>query len=70
MKHPGLNNKLIENEKDYFEWSEDNFLKAKKIIKKYPSGRQQSAVIPLLDLAQRQNNGWLNKKTIEKVATS
>tara|TARA_Y100000741_G_scaffold297155_1_gene238004 strand:- start:539 stop:1132 length:594 start_codon:yes stop_codon:yes gene_type:complete len=68
MKHPGLNNKLIENEKDYFEWSENNFLLAKKIIEKYPSGRQQSAVIPLLDLAQRQNNGWLNKKIIEKVA--
>ena len=68
MKHPGLNNKLIENEKDYFEWSENNFLLAKKIIEKYPSGRKQSAVIPLLDLAQRQNNGWLNKKIIEKVA--
>ena len=31
-------------------------------------GKQQSAVIPILDLAQRQNEGWLSKKTIEKVA--
>ena len=31
-------------------------------------GRQQSAVIPLLDIAQRQNKGWLNKNAIEKVA--
>ena len=37
-------------------------------IKKYPNNRQQSAVIPLLDIAQRQNKGWLTKSTIEKVA--
>ena len=68
MKHPGLINSITDNEKDLFEWSETNFLKVKKIIEKYPSGRKQSAVIPLLDLAQRQNQGWLNKKSLEKVA--
>ena len=68
MKHPGLTNSIKDNEKDLFEWSETNFLKVKKIIEKYPSGRKQSAVIPLLDLAQRQNKGWLNKKALEKVA--
>ena len=68
MKHPGLINSIKDNEKDMFEWSETNFLKVKKIIEKYPSGRKQSAVIPLLDLAQRQNKGWLNKKALEKVA--
>ena len=35
---------------------------------KYPIGKQQSAVIPVLDLAQRQNKGWLTKNIIEKVA--
>jgi|TARA_B100000700_G_C14622813_1_gene659012 NADH-quinone oxidoreductase, E subunit len=68
MKHPGLTNKVIVNENDFFEWSQENFSKIKKIISKYPLGRQQSAVIPLLDLAQRQNNGWLNRKSLEKVA--
>ncbi len=68
MKHPGFINSIKDNEKDIFEWSETNFLKVKKIIEKYPSGRKQSAVIPLLDLAQRQNKGWLNKKALEKVA--
>ena len=68
MKHPGLINSIKDNEKDLFEWSETNFLKVKKIIEKYPNGRKQSAVIPLLDLAQRQNKGWLNKKALEKVA--
>jgi NADH-quinone oxidoreductase E subunit len=68
MKHPGMINTIIDNVNDTFEWSEENFSKAKNIIEKYPNGRQQSAVIPLLDLAQRQNKGWLNKKTIERVA--
>jgi len=68
MKHPGMINNLIKDEKNFFEWTEENFLRAKKIIAKYPIGKQQSAVIPLLDIAQRQNYGWLNKKSIEKVA--
>ena len=68
MKHPGLINSIKHNEKDLFEWSETNFLKVKKIIEKYPNGRKQSAVIPLLYLAQRQYKGWLNKKALENVA--
>ena len=68
MKHPGMINSIKDNNKDVFEWSDENFSTAKKIIQKYPVGRQRSAVIPLLDLAQRQNKGWLNKKAIEKVA--
>ena len=68
MKHPGLINSIKDNEKDLFEWSEENFKKVKKIIEKYPERRHQSAVIPILDLAQRQNKGWLNKKALEKVA--
>ena len=67
MKHPGMTNSIINND-EIFEWSEDSFIKAEKIIKKYPQGKQQSAVIPLLDLAQRQNRGWLNKEALEKVA--
>jgi NADH-quinone oxidoreductase subunit E len=68
MKHPGMINSVVNDINDFFEWTNENFSKVKKIIEKYPLGRQQSAVIPLLDLAQRQNKGWLNKKAIEKVA--
>ena len=68
MKHPGMINVVTSDENKIFEWSKNNFAKVKKIIEKYPVKRQQSAVIPLLDLAQRQNKGWLNKNTIEKVA--
>ena len=68
MKHPGLINNVNEKLNEPFEWSEINYSKVENIIKKYPVGKQQSAVIPLLDLAQRQNEGWLSKNAIEKVA--
>tara|TARA_Y100000996_G_scaffold156865_1_gene120859 strand:- start:1340 stop:1933 length:594 start_codon:yes stop_codon:yes gene_type:complete len=68
MNHPGMKNNFSKEEKQIFEWSEDNFKKIREIISKYPNGKQQSAVIPLLDLAQRQNRGWLNKEALEKVA--
>jgi len=68
MKHPGMTNKVYNFPSEIFNWSEDNFKKASEIIKKYPNSKQQSALIPLLDLAQRQNSGWLSKTAIEKVA--
>ena len=68
MNHPGMINTVSNINSNTFEWSEENFSKVKTIIDKYPSGKQQSAVIPVLDLAQRQNEGWLTKSIIEKVA--
>ena len=68
MKHPGMINVIEDTVTSNFEWSDDNFNKIKKIINKYPQGEQQSAVLPVLDIAQRQNKGWLSKKAIEKVA--
>ena len=59
MKHPGMINKVYNLPDEIFDWSQDNFEKASEIIKKYPNSRQQSAVIPLLDLAQRQNSGMV-----------
>jgi NADH-quinone oxidoreductase E subunit len=41
--------------------------RANRIIAKYPKGRQASAVIPLLDLAQRQE-GWVSRPAIEAIA--
>ena len=68
MHHPGTNNKVYKKINKNFEWSKDNFNKITNILKKYPSNKIQSAVIPLLDLAQRQNNGWLSKNSMETVA--
>jgi NADH-quinone oxidoreductase subunit E len=44
---------------EHFEFTAENLERAKSHIAKYPAGRQQSAVLPLLDLAQRQSGGWL-----------
>ena len=67
MSHPGMLNVFSDNVSGKFEWSKENFEKINKIIKKYPSGKQQSAVLPVLDIAQRQNNGYLNKQCIKSL---
>ncbi len=57
-----------------FVWSEENQRTANEIVGRYPAGRQQSASLPLLDLAQRQvgaethTQGWLPVPVIEFVA--
>ena len=68
MKHPGMINEISNNNFEIFEWSKKSFSKVKVVLEKYPTNKQQSAVIPVLDIAQRQNNGWLTKSAIEKVA--
>lgn len=49
-----------------FAFTPENLEKANKVIAKYPAGRQQSAVMPLLDIAQRQE-GWVNIATYEAI---
>jgi NADH-quinone oxidoreductase E subunit len=51
-----------------FDFTEDNLGRAKAHISKYPAGRQASAVLPLLDLAQRQHGGWLPRAAMDRVA--
>ncbi len=57
-----------------FAWTDDNAAKAKDIVARYPEGRQRSAVMPLLFLAQYQvgaethTQGWLPLPVIEYVA--
>ena len=56
-----------------FDWTDENRKKAEWAIAKYPPGRQHSAVLPLLDLAQRQvgemtnTQGWLPIPVMEFV---
>ncbi|ASY62390.1 NADH-ubiquinone oxidoreductase chain E [Sinorhizobium sojae CCBAU 05684] len=50
-----------------FAFSRENAAWAKATIKKYPKGREQSAVIPLLMRAQEQD-GWVTKAAIESIA--
>jgi len=60
--------RLGEKQPESFAFTPDNLAWAKARIDKYPSGRQQSAVISLLWRAQEQCGGWLPQKAIEAVA--
>ena len=51
-----------------FSFSKDNLAWAKEQVRKYPEGRQQSAIIPLLWRAQEQAGGWLPEAAIRYVA--
>ncbi|KAK6141477.1 hypothetical protein DH2020_024775 [Rehmannia glutinosa] len=51
-----------------WEFTDTNKEKAKEILSHYPSNYKQSAVIPLLDLAQQQNGGWLPVSAMNHVA--
>jgi NADH-quinone oxidoreductase E subunit len=51
-----------------FAFTAENRARAERYIARYPAGRQASAVLALLDLAQRQNDGWLSRAAMEHVA--
>jgi NADH-quinone oxidoreductase subunit E len=60
--------RLAEKQPPSFAFTPENLAWAKAKIDKYPPGRQQSAVIPLLWRAQDQCGGWLPQTAIEAVA--
>jgi NADH-quinone oxidoreductase E subunit len=51
-----------------FAFNKENLARAEQILAKYPEGRKKSALLPLLDIAQRQSNNWLPKEVLEYVA--
>ncbi len=53
---------------EVFEFTGENLAQAKDFVARYPEGRQRSAVMPLLDLAQRQNGGWLPDGAVGTIA--
>ena len=57
-----------EQQPDSFAFTKENLDWANVLIARYPEGRQQSAVIPLLWRAQEQHHGWLPQKAMEVVA--
>ena len=60
--------KISKNQPDNFEFNSKNIEIAKKIIANYPEGKQQSAVMALLYLAQRQNNNWIPLSAMKYIA--
>ena len=51
--------KIHDKQPENFEFTKTNLELADKILKKYPSGQKKSAVMPLLYLAQNQNENWI-----------
>ncbi len=50
-------------------FSEETLAVVNKIIKRYPEGRQKSALLPVLHLAQMEFDGWLSAPTMDYVAS-
>lgn len=50
-------------------FSEQTLKKAEEIISRYPEGRQKSALLPVLHLAQREFGGWLSVPAMDYVAS-
>lgn len=55
-------------EETAFDFTADNYKRVHAILDRYPSNYKNSAIIPLLDLAQRQCGGWLPLAAMNKVA--
>ena len=51
--------KPAKNQPENFEFNPSSLEAARKIVDKYPKGKQQSAVMALLYIAQKQNNNWI-----------
>ena len=51
------------------QFSEQQLGKVREIIERYPAGKQKSAVIPLLHMAQEEFGGWLSPESMDYVAS-
>jgi len=50
-------------------FSEQKIKEVEQIIQRYPEGKQKSALIPVLHLAQEEFGGWLSAETMDYVAS-
>jgi NADH-quinone oxidoreductase E subunit len=60
--------KVHDNQPKEFKFSEENLKKVDEILKKYPEKNKKSAVMPLLYLAQRQNDNWIPLAAMKYIA--
>lgn len=63
-----IDDRIASDQPKSFKFTAENEKEIKRIIAKYPKGRQASAVMPLLDLAQRQHDNWIPMAAIEAIA--
>ena len=60
--------KISKEQPENFEFNAENLNIANKIISNYPGGKQKSAVMALLFIAQRQNNNWIPLVAMKYIA--
>ena len=60
--------KISKEQPSDFKFNDKNLDEAQKIIKNYPEGKQQSAVMSLLYLVQKQNNNWIPLVAMKYIA--
>tara|TARA_E500000178_G_scaffold304355_1_gene315106 strand:- start:950 stop:1558 length:609 start_codon:yes stop_codon:yes gene_type:complete len=60
--------KISKDQPEKFEFNQDSSDAAKKILLNYPEGKEKSAVMALLYIAQRQNNNWIPLSAIKYIA--
>ena len=63
-----IDERIAADQPKSFKFTAENEKEITRIIAKYPKSRQASAVMPLLDLAQRQHNNWIPMAAIEAIA--
>ena len=60
--------KISKDQPETFEFDQRSLEAAKKILTNYPKGKEKSAVMALLYIAQRQNNNWIPLSAIKYIA--
>lgn len=58
----------MQHRADDFCFHSENLEKAKNVISKYPAGKERSAILPLLHLAQLQNKNWISPAVVAYIA--
>ena len=60
--------KVYDNQPKEFKFSDENLKKVEEILKRYPKKNKKSAVMPLLYLAQKQNDNWIPLAAMKYIA--
>ena len=60
--------KISKDQPENFKFNSKSLIAAEKVISNYPEGKQQSAVMALLYIAQRQNDNWIPLAAIKYIA--
>ena len=60
----------IMSETKTIKFSDETMATVQRLIKRYPEGKQKSALLPLLHIAQAEFDGWLSPEVIDYVASN